>query len=307
MARTSIAASGSDPTTITLTRLLTRLHQTLIIPNEATETKLHTSSIEREKLGTSIEYANGLLLELEQEALNIKNPNKKQETQAELFKKRELILRLEERLGEYEDVGNDDQALEEEGDASEGEDLLGADTPSSSPSRASAPSPTQTPEPISPIDSQPPIQSQPRPQTETESTLRARNPTLFEARSELLGTSSATSTGPPITSTTEALLTHNRTEQEALTTSLLNMAAALKSSSKAFSSSLESEKDIVDRAAEGMDKNTTGLEQASRKMGMLRSMSEGKGWWGRILLYAWIAGLAVLAFALVFVGPKLRF
>ncbi|TVY15641.1 hypothetical protein LARI1_G005688 [Lachnellula arida] len=306
MARTSIAASGSDPTTITLTRLLTRLHQTLIIPNEATESKLHTSSIEREKLGTSIEYANSLLLELEQVALNIKNPNKKQETQAELFRKRELILRLEERLGEYEDVDNHDEALEE-GDSSEGEDLLGANTPSSSPSRASAPSPIQAPEPTSPLDSQPSIQPQPQPQTETESTLRARNPTLFEARSELLGASSATSTSPPITSTTEALLTHNRTEQEALTTSLLNMASALKSSSKAFSSSLESEKDIVDRAAEGMDKNTTGLEQASRKMGMLRSMSEGRGWWGRILLYAWIAGLAVLAFALVFVGPKLRF
>jgi hypothetical protein len=49
----------------------------------------------------SIQYASTLLLQLEQEALSIKNPNQKQETQAELFKKRELILRLEERLGEY--------------------------------------------------------------------------------------------------------------------------------------------------------------------------------------------------------------
>jgi hypothetical protein len=85
------------------------------------------------------------------------------------------------------------------------------------------------------------------------------------------------------------------------------MASALKNSTKAFSSSLEEEKEIVDRAAEGMDKNTTGLEQASRKMGLLRSMSEGRGWWGRMLLYAWIAGLALLAVLLVFVGPKLRF
>ncbi len=42
-------------------------------------------------------------------------------------------------------------------------------------------------------------------------------------------------------------------------------------------------------------------------MGLLKRMSEGKGWWGRIMLYAWIGGLWVVAILLVFVGPKLRF
>jgi len=42
-------------------------------------------------------------------------------------------------------------------------------------------------------------------------------------------------------------------------------------------------------------------------MGMLRKMSEGQGWWGRIKLYAFIFGLWVVCFLVVFVGPKLRF
>lgn len=58
---------------------------------------------------------------------------------------------------------------------------------------------------------------------------------------------------------------------------------------------------------EGLDKNELGLEAASRRMGHLRSLTEGKGWLGRMLLYAYIAGLAVFAILLVFVFPKLRF
>jgi hypothetical protein len=49
------------------------------------------------------------------------------------------------------------------------------------------------------------------------------------------------------------------------------------------------------------------MEAASKRIGMLRRMSEGKGWWGRIMLYAWIFGLWIVAILLVFVGPKLRF
>lgn len=85
------------------------------------------------------------------------------------------------------------------------------------------------------------------------------------------------------------------------------MATALKESSKAFGSSLEAEKSTLDKTVEGLDKNEMGLESASRRMGHLRSLTEGKGWWGRMLLYAYIAGLAVCAILLVFVGPKLRF
>lgn len=85
------------------------------------------------------------------------------------------------------------------------------------------------------------------------------------------------------------------------------MASALKDSSKAFSASLDDEKDILDYAVGGMDKNEAGLNAASKQVGLLGKMSEGTGWWGRILLYAWIAGLMVLAVLIVFVMPKLRF
>jgi hypothetical protein len=74
-----------------------------------------------------------------------------------------------------------------------------------------------------------------------------------------------------------------------------------------FASSLESEKEVMRRAESGLDKNSMGMEAAGNRMTTLRRMTEGKGWWGRIKLYAIIAGLWIAAFLLVFVGPKLRF
>jgi len=49
------------------------------------------------------------------------------------------------------------------------------------------------------------------------------------------------------------------------------------------------------------------MEAAEKRIGTLRRMSEGRGLWGRLLMYVWIAGLMVLALAVVFVLPKLRF
>lgn len=137
------------------------------------------------------------------------------------------------------------------------------------------------------------------------SALRARNANVtLSVPTQDTAQTTASSTSAPLT---DALMTHHRTEQEALTESLVQMAKALKESSKNFSLSLEEEKEIVARAGEGLDRNTSGLEQASRRIGYLRRMSEGKGWWGRIMLYVWIAGLAFLAFFIVAFMPKLRF
>ena len=72
------------------------------------------------------------------------------------------------------------------------------------------------------------------------------------------------------------------------------------------SSSLEAEKDVLKRAEGGLDKSSQGMEAAERRMSMLRRMSEGQGWWGRIKLYAFIFGLWVACFLVVFVGPKIR-
>lgn len=85
------------------------------------------------------------------------------------------------------------------------------------------------------------------------------------------------------------------------------MAQTLKSQSFAFQSDLEQEKDVLSAAGAGMEKGERGMDAASRRMGALTKMTEGKGWWGRMMLYAWIFGLMVMAILIVGVMPKLRF
>lgn len=107
--------------------------------------------------------------------------------------------------------------------------------------------------------------------------------------------------------TTEQSLSTSRLEHESLTESLLSLATQLKSSSTSFHTSLESEKSVLDRAVDGLDTTTTNMSAAEKRMGTLRRMTEGKGWWGRMMLYAWILGLWLIAILIVFLGPKLRF
>lgn len=99
----------------------------------------------------------------------------------------------------------------------------------------------------------------------------------------------------------------NRTEQEDMTQSLLKMARDLKASSIHFSSSLDSEKDVLDRANAGLDSNVSGVEVANRRLSGLRRLSEGRGWWGRMQLYAIIAGLWLAVLVVFLWVPKLRF
>ena len=85
------------------------------------------------------------------------------------------------------------------------------------------------------------------------------------------------------------------------------MAKQLKKSSEAFSNSLVEDTAHLDGAVEGLDRNSSRMDATGSRMGLLRKMSEGRGWLGRMMLYAWIAGLWVVAILLVFVAPKLRF
>jgi hypothetical protein len=147
------------------------------------------------------------------------------------------------------------------------------------------------------------VSSEAQAQAQSDKAETSARDTLFSKQT----TSRSGTTAVSTTATTEAILDHHREEQEKLTESLLNMATALKSSSRAFASSLEGEKDVLSAATSGLDKNEQSLDAASRRMGALRRMSEGKGWWGRTLLYAWIFGLMVVAILIVFVLPKLRF
>ncbi|KAI5928381.1 hypothetical protein F4810DRAFT_643336 [Camillea tinctor] len=112
---------------------------------------------------------------------------------------------------------------------------------------------------------------------------------------------------PPTTATAEAIMDRHREEQDALTASMVSMARALKESSQRFSSALREDQDVLSSAGRGLERNERGLEGVAGRMGSLRRLTEGKGWWGRVMLYVWIAGLAVASVLVVFVGPKLRF
>ncbi|EEH42460.1 uncharacterized protein PADG_07280 [Paracoccidioides brasiliensis Pb18] len=149
-------------------------------------------------------------------------------------------------------------------------------------------------------------------------TLRSRHhpplPTIPTATTTGTSLSKPATTTKPTTETTpfpphdpKTTLSQNEDEQDTLTTSLLSLATQLKTSTQKLHTSLESEKSIIARAAEGLDRSTAGMEAAGKRMGALRRMAEGKGWWGRALMYLWIFGLWVVAVLIVFMGPKLRF
>ncbi|KAI1772413.1 hypothetical protein F4818DRAFT_171626 [Hypoxylon cercidicola] len=129
-------------------------------------------------------------------------------------------------------------------------------------------------------------------------------------RTQLFGARASeptTTTSLGASATAEAIMDHHRSEQDKLTESMVGMARALKASSHRFASSLQEDTDVLRVAGAGIERNEAGLQGVAGRMGALRRVAEGKGWWGRVMLYVWIAGLSVAAVLLVFVLPKLRF
>lgn len=158
------------------------------------------------------------------------------------------------------------------------------------------------------------------PSTQTTQTLRGRRTADTQSstnQSQASGHTTARAAlfanrrkpAPPETSTAtaEAILDNQRAEQDALSGAILKMAGALKASSHKFSDTLEADKEVLGRAGEGIEKTEQSMEAARGRMGTLRKMTEGKGWWGRVILYAWVYGLMLSLVLLVFVFPKLRF
>lgn len=157
-------------------------------------------------------------------------------------------------------------------------------------------------------DQQPPLA--PQAETTTSSTLRSRTTNPSTAAPDTAETTALfgnRANQPVALTTTEAILDHQRREQDMISESILKMATDLKASSLSFSEKLVLDKDVVSRAGQGLDKNERGLEAAARRMGMLRRATEGKGWFGRIMLYLWIYGLMLVLVVVVFGLPKLRF
>ncbi|KAI7477422.1 hypothetical protein KC351_g8866 [Hortaea werneckii] len=316
--------------TITLNRLLTKLDSTLI---QSPDPKLGSSQYERARISANLEHARTLLLTLEKQSATIRTQSQRQQVQTDLQQKRDLIKRLNGKLQELEQSahGDDGGSDTDSDDGDESQDLLkqyaparhdaygGIDRGESQP-----PAPAPTPPPSQP--SQPPSLSASAPPPPPQPELRSRhrplqasdnhNAASTTARDHLFANRSSpqqqqhhTTQGETHRSdlaSHELHISHNRHEQDTLTTSLLSLAQALKQSAQQMGVSIESEKDIMKRAEGGLDKSAQGMEAAERRMGMLRRMSEGQGWWGRVKLYGFIFALWVGCFLVVFLGPKLR-
>jgi hypothetical protein len=262
-------------------------------------------------------------VQIERSLPKIKSPEIRHNRTTDLAKRRTALKQIQERLDsiteEVEEQHMEEE--EEEEDEEDGEDLL-ADTPTSTASAVDGED-----EKIEKGEHESGMQSQKdtvtTTATATESTIRQRHQSSTRNTIPPTSNSSSTSTAlfsrggnnPPsetnlndnVLPPTESTLTSHRLEQESLTDSLVTLASHLKASSQAFQTSLESEKGILDRAVEGLDRNVSGMEAAGKRMGVLRRMGEGRGWWGRMLMYAWIFGLWLVAIMIVYVGPKLRF
>ncbi|KAF2435253.1 hypothetical protein EJ08DRAFT_675638 [Tothia fuscella] len=290
----SLNSQVTDPSEINLTRILSHLENVLLSPDS--DSKLLASSFERNRVGANFEYARSLLLRLEHDSANIKIASRKHAVQADLQSKRELIKRLQIRLQEL-------NQLEEDSDSESDDEEEDESNPSYAPAKNAS----------SGLDREPNDAQEAA--ANLSSTLRNRGKGGTTAAKE--GASAATASSSPRYGNTdtsnsnlqdrEALLSAHRGEQESITSSLVTLAQQLRLSAQNFSMSLESEKEVVDRAGEGLDRNIGGMDMAGKTMGTLRRLTEGKGFFGRMWLYGYIAGLWLLALFVVFVMPKLRF
>lgn len=297
-----------DPSqSITLNRLLQRLDQTL-----SSDPTLRSSQYARNRVGINLENARTQLVSLEKESSTVRAQlAQKQQIQADLQQKRELVKKLSARLEELNKLDEGQEESSDEGDYGDDDGLENSprQPPSYAPARPDADNGLDAgSEPRELLKS---TQDEAQTQQQQQPSLRARKP-LSAADNHTAASSTARENlfagrkQHPDLETTEAMMSHNRSEQDALTSGLLGLARALKESTVNFGQSLEAEKDVMKRAEGSLEKSSLGMEAAGRKMGTLRRMSEGQGWWGRVKLYGMIFGLWVVLFLVVFLGPKLR-
>jgi hypothetical protein len=297
--------------TVTLNRLLNRLDHTLLSADA--DPKLRYSQYERNRVGINVEKARTLLLSLEKQSASVRSQlSQKQQIQADLQQKRELVKQLNAKLEELNRLGEEEEDFDSDSDdeGDEQEESNGStQQPSYAPARLDADNGLEANvEPREMLrsavsDAQQQANQQEMRSRKLLSAADNRSAASTTAREELF----AGRKQHPDLETTEALMSHNRSEQDALTNGLLGLARALKESTMNFGASLEAEKDVMKRAESSLEKSSLGMEAAGAKMGTLRRMSEGQGWWGRIKLYGCIFALWVFLFLVVFLGPKLRF
>ncbi|EME88414.1 uncharacterized protein MYCFIDRAFT_149088 [Pseudocercospora fijiensis CIRAD86] len=306
-----------------LQRLLARLDHTLFSPDA--DSHLQNSQYERNRVGANIEHARTLLLTLEKQSATLRlSQAQQQQAKADLERKRDWIKKLNTRLRELDAIAenDEDEDSEDEIDREQQGDILSSYGPARHDTEAGLETGGADPDnaqnrsgKIDAAHIQQAISSQIQSEIRSrggnarQSKLQAsdnRSAASTSAREQLFSNRAKEPANDGSLQATETLMSHNRTEQESLTSGLLGLAKALKESSQQFGASLEAEKDILKNAEGGLDKNALGMDAAAQKMGTLRQMSEGQGWWGRMKLYAMIFGLWVACFLVVFVGPKIR-
>ncbi|CAI7573750.1 unnamed protein product [Penicillium glandicola] len=317
--------SSPDLALLNVARLFTRLEHNLLSPG-TDRRSFQQSEYQRMRVNKNVEYARSLLTQLERSLPQIKPLDRKHEAQAEISRDRQLLKRIQSVLDE-EDAKAEAKQDEDETEHVDDEWKELFSKPIVEKAISPVPRPKDQRTPTQPSDSQREVnkRSETQQATNTSSTTASTTtptptpsstsppalPTLRNRHTThpAPSTEKATATGSNRTklSETEAELSTHRLEQEDLTSSLLMLASQLKSSSQTFQSTLEGEKSALDRAVSGIDRTSTTMEAAGKRMGMLRKMTEGKGLWGRMMLYAWIFGLWVIAILIVYVGPKLRF
>ncbi|KAJ5561671.1 hypothetical protein N7461_000432 [Penicillium sp. DV-2018c] len=322
MAVTVFPSEGStDLTLLNIARLFTRLEHNLLSPG-TDRRALQQSEYQRMRVNKNVEYARTLLTQLERSLPQLKPLDRKHEAQAEIARDRQLLKRIQIVLDDAESKAQA-QVNEDEYETDDGDDEWKELFSKPIAETQSIPQPKDQKTPGQTLDSSSsqgvagvaPTTTTTQPSatatTSSSPSTRPEPPTLrnrHKMPAPPASSESATATGNNAKhSGTEAEISTQRMEQEDLTSSLLTLASQLKSSSQSFQSTLENEKSALDRAVSGIDRTSSTMEAAGKRMGMLRKMTEGKGLWGRMMLYAWIFGLWVVAILIVYVGPKLRF
>ncbi|KAI7203133.1 hypothetical protein D0869_12645 [Hortaea werneckii] len=246
--------------TLTLNRLLTKLDSTLL---QTTDPKLGSSQYERARISANLEHARTLLLTLEKQSATIRTQSQRQQVQTDLQQKRDLVKRLNGKLQDLEQLAHgDDSGIDSDSDDGEEiQDLLKQYAPARHDAYGGIDrGESQPPAPQTPSTQPPPESSSPPPQPPPE--LRSRRPLQASddraaasttAREHLFAnrSSQAAQGDRSDLASHEQQMSHNRDEQDTLTSSMLSLAQALKHSAQQMGVSIESEKDIMKRAEGG--------------------------------------------------------
>lgn len=306
-----------DPNYLTLSRMLSR-YQNLILLTPLSDEKIETRlrpwqqkvqaelrsplPFHRMQWLRNIEGARTLLLKLEQSTQGIKVQRTRREVVKELAEKRMIIKRLRsrvEQIGREVDAGDGSSYISHYDGNGQSETMH--DVLMQIRQKKGQSVQIQASEVQNVASDKNGIPSKQR--FEASPAMRQRRgPSSTEH-----GASSAIATGSNDATRTEDSLLDSSREHEDITTSLVNMAAQLKQQARQFQFTLDQDKNLIDRAMDGLEGNFTAMTVASKGMKSLQRMSEEQGWLGRLKLHAMIFGLWAVAILLVFAGPKLRF